>query len=70
MKTKHVKIFIALFTLALAVFVSACGSSQNTQTRTYKPSETSTPYKPLKRVSKDVIKSETKAETVKVEAKK
>lgn len=67
--------FIGLFILAFAAFGSACSSGKTTAQQTQstatniKPPPTATPYKPLKRVSKDVIKSETKEETVKVEAK-
>lgn len=76
MKTERIKLFTGLFILAFAVMISACGfgktTAQKTQSTTtnIKPPPTATPYKPLKRVSKDVIKSETKEETVKIEAKK
>jgi hypothetical protein len=75
MKTQRFKMVVGLFILASAAFGSACGfgkaTAQKTQSTTtnIKPPATATPYKPLKRVSKDVIKPEPKDETVKVEAK-
>jgi hypothetical protein len=76
MKMQRFKMFIGLFILAFAAFGSACSFGKATAQKTQstssniKPPPTATPYKPLKRVSKDVIKSETKDETVKIEAKK
>ena len=71
MKTQHIKMFIGLFLLALTAFGAACsaGAPQTAQTPRIKPNESLTPeYKPLKRVSRDVIKSET--QTMKVKAAK
>ena len=72
MKTQHIKMFIGLFLLALTAFGAACGAGAPTaQTPRIKSSESPTPeYKPLKRVSRDVIKTETQNEPVKVKATK
>lgn len=71
MKTQRIKMFIGLFLLAFVAFGAACSSGTTTaQTPRVKPVESLTPeYKPLKRVSRDVIKSETKTEAVKVKTK-
>ena len=68
--------FIGLFILALAAFGSACSfgkavaqNPQNAPKTTVKPTATATPYKPLKRVSRDIIKPETKEKAVEVKAK-
>lgn len=65
--------FIGLCLLALTAFGAACSGSapQTAQTPRIKPKESPTPeYKPLKRVSRDVIKSENQPETMKVKATK
>jgi hypothetical protein len=68
MKTQSIKMFIGLIILALGAFGSACSTSKATaqktegETKIQRPRETPTPYKPLKRVSKDVIKTESKDE--------
>ena len=71
MKTQKVKMFIGTFLLAFAAFGAACSSGTTTaQTPRIKRAESPTPeYKPPKRVSRDVIKTETKEEAVKVKAK-
>jgi hypothetical protein len=76
MKIERIKMFIGLFVLACAAFGSACGFGKETAqnqpgaTKIVRPTETPTPpYKPLKRVSKDVIKSENKDEAVTIKAK-
>lgn len=77
MKTQKIKILIGLFTLTVAVVIgSACGSgktaTQNTQSSTVsvRPTETPTPeWKQQKRVSKDVINTETKNEPTKIKTK-
>jgi hypothetical protein len=70
-KTERIKMFIGALLLGFAAFGSACSSGTATaQTPRVKPVESPTPeYKPPKRVSRDVIKSETKEEAVKVKAK-
>ncbi|MEP6900405.1 MAG: hypothetical protein ABJA66_01570 [Actinomycetota bacterium] len=62
MKTQRIKMFVGLFLLAFVAVGAACGSGTTTaQTPRIKSAESPTPeYKPLKRVSRDVIKSETK----------
>jgi hypothetical protein len=76
MKTQSIKTFIGLLILAFAVFGSACSfgkataQSQTDAPKTTRAAEpTPTPYKPLKRVSRDIIKEENKPETVKIKAK-
>ena len=76
MKTQQIKMFTGLLILAFAAFGSACSfgkataQSQPSQPKTVRAAEpTPTPYKPLKRVSRDVIKSENKDEVVKIKAK-
>ena len=72
MKTQKVKMFIGTFLLAFAAFGAACssGTTQTAQTPRVKPVESPTPaYKPPKRVSRDVIKTETKEEAVKIKTK-
>jgi hypothetical protein len=76
MKTQSIKMFIGLLILALAAFGSACSfgkataQNQPSAPKTVRAAEpTPTPYKPLKRVSRDIIKSETKDEAVKIKAK-
>ncbi len=64
--------FIGLFLLTLAALGTACssGAATTAQTSRIKPVESPTPeYKPLKRVSRDIIKSETKEEVVKVKTR-
>jgi hypothetical protein len=71
-KTQRIKIFIGTLLLALVAAGSACSSGTATaqQTPRIKPAGSPTPeYKPPKRVSRDIIKSETKEEPVKVKAK-
>ncbi|HEY8560998.1 MAG TPA: hypothetical protein VIL74_11555 [Pyrinomonadaceae bacterium] len=72
-KTERIKIFIGSLLLTLAALGSACSSGTATaQTPRVKPVASPTPeYKPPKRVSRDIIKTENKEEAVKVkEAKK
>ncbi len=71
-KTQRIKMFIGLFLFAITVFGAACSAGAPTaQTPRTKRNETPTPeYKPLKRVSRDIIKSETQSEPVKVKATK
>ncbi len=66
-KTERIKMFIGGLLLASAAFASACSSGTATaQTPRVRPVESPTPeYKPPKRVSRDVIKTETKTEAVK-----
>lgn len=71
-KTQQIKTFIGITLLAFAAFASACSTGTTTaQTPRVKRAESSpTPeYKPPKRVSRDVIKTETKSEAVKPETK-
>lgn len=70
-KTQRIKTFIGISLLAAAAFASACSSGVTTaQTPRVKAAESPTPeYKPPKRVSRDVIKTETKEEAVKVKTK-
>lgn len=70
-KTQKVKMFVGVFLLAFAAFGSACSSDTTTaQTPRIKRAESPTPeYKPPKRVSRDIIKTETKEEAVKVKTK-
>ena len=58
--------FAGALLLAFAVFNSACSSGTATaQTPRVKPASSPTPeYKPPKRVSRDIIKTETKSEAV------
>ena len=76
MKTQRLKLFIGLFVLAFAAFGSACSLGKATaqnppdEPKKLRPTESPTPpYKPLKRVSRDVIKPEPKNEAVPVKAK-
>jgi hypothetical protein len=76
MKTQSIKMFIGLLILAFTAFGSACSfgkaTAQNppSEPKINRPAEpTPTPYKPLKRVSRDIIKDESKTETVKIKAK-
>jgi hypothetical protein len=72
-KTQQVKMFIGLFLLAVTALGAACGAApqQTAQTPRIKSNVSPTPeYKPLKRVSRDVIKSDTQSETVKVKETK
>lgn len=77
MKIQQIKMFIGLFILAFAAFGSACGIGKETaqnppnEPKKIRPTETPTPpYKPLKRVSRDVIKTEPKDEAAPVKVKK
>lgn len=65
------KIFIGTLLLAFVAFGAACSKDTTTaQTPRVKPAESPTPeYKPPKRVSRDIIKTETRDEPVKVKAK-
>ena len=67
-KTERIKIFIGVLLITFAALGSACSSGTATaQTPRVKPAASPTPeYKPPKRVSRDVIKTETKDEAVKV----
>jgi hypothetical protein len=72
MRTQQIKMFIGICLLALTTFGAACssGNAATAQVPRIKSTESPTPaYKPLKRVSRDVIKSESKEEAVKVKAK-
>lgn len=70
-KTQRIKIYLGTLLLAFAVAASACSSGAATaQTSRIKPAESPTPeYKPPKRVSRDVIKTEAKNEPVKTKTK-
>jgi hypothetical protein len=70
-KTERIKMSIGALLLAFAALGSACSSGTATaQTPRVKPIESPTPeYKPPKRVSRDVIKTETKEAAVKTKAK-
>ena len=66
-KTQHIKMFVGALLLTFAVINSACSSGTATaaQTPRVKPAASPTPeYKPPKRVSRDIIKTETKAESI------
>ena len=73
MKKEQLKMYIGLLILALAAFgSSACSASraeahktETATTTTVKPTVTPTPYKPLKRVSRDIIKTDAKDEPAK-----
>ena len=71
-KTKRIKVFIGALLLACAALGSACSSGTATaQTPRVRPVESPTPeYKPPKRVSRDVIKTEPKEEPVKAKTNK
>lgn len=66
-KTQNIKLYIGGILLAFAAFGSACSMEKTTaQTPRVKPAASPTPeYKPPKRVSRDVIKTETEAVKVK-----
>ena len=66
--TERIKMYIGALILASAAVSSACSSGTATaQTPRVRPVESPTPeYKPPRRVSRDVIKTETKDEAVKV----
>jgi curli biogenesis system outer membrane secretion channel CsgG len=70
-KKYPLKTFIATALLAFAALGSACSTGTTTaQTPRVKPAASPTPeYKPPKRVSRDVIKTDTKDEAVKTQAK-
>jgi hypothetical protein len=70
-KTQQIKTYIGVLLLAFAVVGSACSTGTTTaQTPRVKPASSPTPeYKPPKRVSRDVIKTETKDEKEKNKAK-
>lgn len=77
MKTQQIKILIGILMLAVIAVGSACSSgkaeTQKMQSTTagIKPNETPTPdWKPQKRVSKDIINTETKNEPTKIKTKK
>jgi hypothetical protein len=67
-KTQGIKMFIGASLLALTAFGASCSTGTTTaQTPRVKPVESPTPeYKPPKRVSRDIIKSENKEQPVKV----
>jgi len=71
LKTERIKMFTGVLLVASAAFGAACSSSAPiAQTPRVKPVESPTPaYQPPKRVSRDIIKTEAKPETVKVKAK-
>lgn len=71
MKSLRVKIFTGLILSSFAVFGTACGSApQTAQTPRVRAAESPTPeYKPPKRVSRDVIKTEAQDDAVKVKTK-
>ena len=68
-KPERIKMFIGLFLLAFAFAGAACSSENMTaQTPRVKTNESPTPeYKPLRRVSRDIIKTENK-EAIKVKS--
>lgn len=71
-KTQSIKIILGAAVLSLSAFGAACSTGTTTaQTpRRVRPVESPTPeYKPPKRVSRDVIKTETTEETVKIKTK-
>ena len=71
-KTQRIKICLGTLLLAFVAISSACSSGTTTaqQTPRVKLAESPTPeYKPPKRVSRDIIKSEPKEEPVKVKSK-
>lgn len=71
-KTQPIKMIIGISLLAITAFGAACSTGRTTaQTPRVKPAQSSpTPeYKPPKRVSRDVIKTETKDEKVTVKTK-
>lgn len=63
-KIQRIKIYIGTLLLAFVAVSSACSSGTATaQTPRVKPAESPTPeYKPPKRVSRDIIKTESKVE--------
>jgi ABC-type glycerol-3-phosphate transport system substrate-binding protein len=71
-KTQRIKLSIGALLLALTAFGAACSTGTTTaQTPRVKVASSPTPeYKPPKRVSRDVIKNETKEEPVKVKETK
>ncbi|HEY0458111.1 MAG TPA: hypothetical protein VGC97_03095 [Pyrinomonadaceae bacterium] len=72
-KTQRIKLSIGALLLALTTFGAACstGTTTTAQTPRVKVASSPTPeYKPPKRVSRDVIKNETKEEPVKVKETK
>jgi hypothetical protein len=70
-KTQRIKMYLGTLLLAFTAFGAACSTGTTTaQTPRVKRAESPTPeYKPPKRVSRDIIKTETKEEPVKVKAK-
>jgi hypothetical protein len=70
-KQERIKMFIGTLLLAFAALGSACSSGTATaQTPRVRAAQSPTPeYKPPKRVSRDVIKTETKEEPVKATTK-
>lgn len=70
-KTQRIKIFIGTSLLAFTAFGAACSTGTTTaQTPRVKSAASPTPeYKPPKRVSRDVITTETKDNPVKVKSK-
>lgn len=65
-KKEQIKMLIGALLITFAVINSACSSGTATaQTPRVKPASSPTPeYKPPKRVSRDIIKTETKSEAV------
>lgn len=70
-KTQRIKKFIGLCLLTFVAFGAACSSGKITaQTPHVKSTESPTPeYKPPKRVSRDIIKTEAKEEPKKDKTK-
>lgn len=70
-KKQQIQMFIGGILLAITVAGSACSTQRATaQTPRVKAASSPTPeYKPPKRVSRDIIKNETKDELVKAKAK-
>jgi hypothetical protein len=70
-KKQQIQMFIGGILLALIVAGSACSTQRATaQAPRVRAAQSPTPeYKPPRRVSRDVIKTETKDEPVKVKAK-
>ena len=73
MKTQFIKTIIGLFLLSLIAFNAACSFGNATAAQApprVKPLESPTPgYKQVKRVSRDIIKSDTKEESTQVKTK-
>jgi hypothetical protein len=70
-KTQRIEIFLGAFLLIFVALGAACSSGTTTaQTPRVKAAESPTPeYKPPKRVSRDIIKTETKEKPLKTKSK-